>query len=388
MFLPDLMIGSLITSQTRIKLLKKFFLNSSTRAHLRGLESEFGESSNANRLELNRFEEAGLLNSSRDGNKKLYQANTGHPLFRDIHSIIMKETGLDRLIDKVVSRVGRLLCVYLTGDFACGKDSPVIELILVGDQIDREYLARKVVQAEDMVGRKVSYVVLQSAEAEEHLSRISPHELLPLWNSQVDNNLPDTQAGSISQGQKAQNDDEEIPGGRDEDKSMVRSEKTKRWYAVYTRSRSEKQVLRNLTEKGYDAWLPLYKTLRQWSDRKKMVERPLISSYVFIRVTEQDFYKVQGTDGVCTMVKCQGKPVPIPQCQIDNLRLIINSNAEVEVTGEKFEKGDAVVVTTGSLKGLKGELISHGNRKKLLVRIDSIEQNITVVVPVSYLRKL
>ncbi|MDX9930621.1 MAG: ArsR family transcriptional regulator, partial [Bacteroidales bacterium] len=115
------MINSLITSQTRIKLLKKFFLNSSTRAHLRGLESEFGESSNAIRLELNRFEEAGLLNSSRDGNKKLYQANTGHPLFRDIHNIIMKESGLDRLIDKVVSRVGRLLCVYLTGDFACGK---------------------------------------------------------------------------------------------------------------------------------------------------------------------------------------------------------------------------------------------------------------------------
>jgi len=92
------MLDSLVTSQTRIKLLKKFFLNSSTRAHLRGLESEFGESSNAIRVELNRFEDAGLLNSFPDGNKKVYQANPKHPLFGDIHNIILKETGIDRVI--------------------------------------------------------------------------------------------------------------------------------------------------------------------------------------------------------------------------------------------------------------------------------------------------
>src|SRR5512140_2439907 len=112
------MIDTLITSQTRIKLLKKFFLNSSTRAHLRGLESEFGESSNAIRIELNRFEKAGLLNSLRDGNKKVFQANSNHPLFGDIHNIIMKEAGIDRVIEKVIHRIGNLICVYLTGDFA------------------------------------------------------------------------------------------------------------------------------------------------------------------------------------------------------------------------------------------------------------------------------
>ena len=100
------MLDSLVTSQTRIKLLKKFFLNSSTKAHLRGLESEFGESSNAIRVELNRFEDAGLLHSLRDGNKKIYQANSKHPLFKDIHSIIMKETGIDRVIEKVIHRLG------------------------------------------------------------------------------------------------------------------------------------------------------------------------------------------------------------------------------------------------------------------------------------------
>jgi len=176
------MLDSLVTSQTRIKLLKKFFLNGSTRAHLRGLESEFGESSNAIRVELNRFEGAGLLHSLRDGNKKIYQANSNHPLFKDIHSIILKETGIDRVIEKVIHRLGNLLCVYLTGDFARGKDSQVIELILVGADIDREYLARKIVQAEEMVGRKVSYIVLEPGEAEGHLTKLKPADLLPLWD--------------------------------------------------------------------------------------------------------------------------------------------------------------------------------------------------------------
>ena len=178
------MINTLITSQTRIKLLRKFFLNSSTKAHLRGLETEFGESTNAIRLELNRFEEAGLLHSLRDGNKKVYQANRNHPLFGDIHSIIMKEAGIDRVIEKVIHRIGNLICVYLTGDFARGKDSPVIDLILVGENIDREYLARKVVQAEELVGRKVSYVVLHPDEAENHLLKVKSADLLPLWNSE------------------------------------------------------------------------------------------------------------------------------------------------------------------------------------------------------------
>jgi hypothetical protein len=182
------MINALITSETRIKLLRKFFLNSSTKAHLRGLETEFGESSNAIRLELNRFEEAGLLNSLRDGNKKVYQANARHPLFGDIHNIIMKEAGIDRVIENVIHRIGNIICVYLTGDFARGKDSPVIELILVGENIDREYLARKIVQAEELVGRKVSYFILNPHEVDSHLGKLKSTDHLLLWNK-IEKNL-------------------------------------------------------------------------------------------------------------------------------------------------------------------------------------------------------
>jgi DNA-binding transcriptional ArsR family regulator len=146
------------------------------------LEAEFGESSNAIRIELNRLEEAGLLNSFREGNKKIFQANRKHPLYKDIHSIILKETGIDRVIDKVIHRLGDLSCVYLTGDFARGKDSQVIELIIVGSDIDREYLVRKVAQAEEMVRRKVSYVLLNPVEAKSYLLKYKPSDLLPLWN--------------------------------------------------------------------------------------------------------------------------------------------------------------------------------------------------------------
>jgi DNA-binding transcriptional ArsR family regulator len=178
------MINALITSETRIKLLRKFFLNGNTTAHLRGLESEFGESTNSIRIELNRFEKAGLLKSLRDGNKKIYRANTSHPLYSDLHSLILKETGIDRVIEKVVNRLGKLLFVYLTGDFARGRDSNVIELILVGEGIDREYLARKIVQAEEIVGRKVSYIVLKPEEADEHLLKYQPCDLLPIWKTE------------------------------------------------------------------------------------------------------------------------------------------------------------------------------------------------------------
>jgi hypothetical protein len=177
------MIGTLITSQTRIKLLRKFFLNSRITAHLRGLESEFGDSTNAIRIELNRLEQAGLLISSHDSNKKIYQANTDHPLFGDIHSIILKETGIDRVIEEVIRSTGNLLSVYLTGDFANGRDSSVIELILVGRDLDDEFLSGKVAQAEALVGRKITCHLMKHEEAETKLKQFEPADLVPLWNS-------------------------------------------------------------------------------------------------------------------------------------------------------------------------------------------------------------
>ena len=157
---------------------------------MRGLESEFGESTNAIRVELNRLEGAGLLSSIREGNKKLYRANSGHPLYGDIHNIILKETGIDRVIEKVIHRLGNLMQVYLTGDFARGHDSQIIELILVGNGIDLEYLSRKIDQAEELVGRKLACMVVGTNNIREHLREFDPGELLLLWeNEETEQNL-------------------------------------------------------------------------------------------------------------------------------------------------------------------------------------------------------
>ena len=152
------------------------------------------------------------------------------------------------------------------------------------------------------------------------------------------------------------------------------------WYAVYTRPRFEKQVAQRLNEQGIEAYLPLIKTMRQWSDRKKMVEIPLFSSYVFVQIDRRFYDAVLQTLGVVKYITFEGKAATIPQDQINNLKIIVNSDVEVETTWKPKKKGDKVVVTAGSLKGLKGELISDGGRKKVLIRIDSIDQNLTVEV--------
>ncbi|MEI6823713.1 MAG: ArsR family transcriptional regulator, partial [Bacteroidota bacterium] len=102
------MIEALITSKTRIKLLLKFFLNSEKESYLRGLENDFSESTNSIRLELNKFEKAGLLNTSTKGNKKIFKANTQHPLFSDINSILNKYVGIDQIIKRIVNKLGNL----------------------------------------------------------------------------------------------------------------------------------------------------------------------------------------------------------------------------------------------------------------------------------------
>ncbi len=157
------MIDALISSKTRVKLLLKFFLNSNATAYLRSLESEFGDSSNAIRVELNRLEEAGMLVSQMNGNKKVFRANTQHPLFEEIHSILRKHIGLDRVIEHVVERLGEVDQVFLVGDFSRGNDSPIIDLLFIG-AVDRGYLVELVEKAEAVVKRKIRYLVYTREE--------------------------------------------------------------------------------------------------------------------------------------------------------------------------------------------------------------------------------
>lgn len=174
------MVETLISSKTRIKLLLKFFLNSKTTSYLRNLESEFGESTNAIRVELNKFEKAGMLNSEMEGNKKMFRANIQHPLFKEIHSIVMKYVGLDQILDHVIKRLGKVERVFLTGSFAKGLNSGVVDLIIIGD-VDRLYLVQLIEKAEPLIKRKIRYLTYTSDEfTQEQLHAINPHPVL-LW---------------------------------------------------------------------------------------------------------------------------------------------------------------------------------------------------------------
>ena len=159
-----IVLQSLITSKTRLKLLMKLFLNSENSNHLRGLEREFGDSTNAIRLELNRFMEAGLLTDTQVGRKRVYQANKRHPLFKDIQSILRKTVGIDRIIEEVIHKIGDLEYAYITGSFAAGLDSDTIELILVGTNLDKAFIESLVNKASPLIDRKIVYVTLTQKE--------------------------------------------------------------------------------------------------------------------------------------------------------------------------------------------------------------------------------
>ncbi|MCU0458690.1 MAG: UpxY family transcription antiterminator [Bacteroidales bacterium] len=162
----------------------------------------------------------------------------------------------------------------------------------------------------------------------------------------------------------------------------------KAWYAVYTNSRAEKRVSDRINELDIETFLPLQKTLRQWSDRKKVIEKPLISSYVFVKIIPREYFEVRKIDGVVKFIMIQGKPVPIPEAQINNLRILCGSDAEVEVSADVYEKGDMVEVMVGSLTGLRGELIRVGRKHKVVIRIIQPGMNLTVDIKTNAIRKL
>lgn len=175
-------LQTLITSKTRINLLLKFFLNSNNRSWLRDMEAEFGESTNAIRQELIHLEKAGMLTSEMAGNKKMYRANTSHPLFEEIHRLLLKHTGIDHVVDRIVNQIGGLHSAYLTGAFAKGNDSPLIDILLIGNGIDRAYLAQLIDRAESLINRKIRYVIVAPEEENMYL-RNSPEAFILYENT-------------------------------------------------------------------------------------------------------------------------------------------------------------------------------------------------------------
>ena len=156
------------------------------------------------------------------------------------------------------------------------------------------------------------------------------------------------------------------------------------WYALYTRPRYEQRVHEELLEMGIEAYLPLHKVLRQWSDRKKWVTVPLFSSYCFVRVEPKKFLFPLKANGAVKYIYLDGKPALVRDHEIETMRMICNSEYKIEVVERNFVKGDKITITAGPLCGLEGEFIETAGKCKVLVRIDAINHALLVSVPMAH----
>ena len=153
------MLETLITSKTRIRILVKFFINAANFGHLRGLAEEMNESTNAIRKELNNLSEAGYLEKKASQNKVSYKANTKHPLFETLQQIVFKHIGLDAIIDMILERMGKVNQIIVLGDYANGIDSGVIEVLIVGNQLNESYIDKLATKIEAEIKRKVIFTL-------------------------------------------------------------------------------------------------------------------------------------------------------------------------------------------------------------------------------------
>ena len=158
-------LASLITSKTRLKLLIKFFSHPDAQGYLRGLAEEFGDSTNAVRIELIKLEEAGLLKSSTQGQRVVYEVNTANPFYAELVSMVSKFLGFNDLIQMVLERVGNLQEAYVVGDYAHGIDSGTIQLILVGEVND--FVVRELlVKVSQKIHRKIEVRILSKFDGD------------------------------------------------------------------------------------------------------------------------------------------------------------------------------------------------------------------------------
>lgn len=170
---------------------------------------------------------------------------------------------------------------------------------------------------------------------------------------------------------------------------VIRPEMEKKWFAVFTKPRSEKKVHDRFEEHEIESFLPLIKTVRQWSDRKKTLKLPLIPSYVFVHMHERELNKTLPIPGTVAVLKHLGKPAVIRQDEIENLRILSdNADPNTIVTGVRMSKGDPVEVTKGPFMGLIGTCIKDGNKHRVVVQLNLTGSCFSVDIPLSHLERI
>ena len=163
------MLESIITSKTRLNLLVKFFVNIANRGYLNSLANEFGESTNSVRKELNNLTYAGYLVKKEKNNKVIYSANVNHPMFDILQSIVRKHLGIEDIVSRVLDKIGSIKKIVLLGDYAEGIDSGIIDVLIVGSDIDKNYLDEIQLRIEKEIKRKVNFLISSTGTSQKGL---------------------------------------------------------------------------------------------------------------------------------------------------------------------------------------------------------------------------
>lgn len=161
-----------------------------------------------------------------------------------------------------------------------------------------------------------------------------------------------------------------------------------RWFAVHTRSKSEKFVQRMLTKKSIHAWLPLQKLMRRYTRSTRWVEKPLINSYVFVKIVKDQYVPVLETENVAGFVKFSKNLVAIPEAEIDLLkRITLEDGLDVEAVQGSFEEGDPVEISAGNLMGLRGRIVKVEGKRKFQVELKYLFQSLLITIDAAFLEK-
>ena len=171
--------------------------------------------------------------------------------------------------------------------------------------------------------------------------------------------------------------------------NLSKTEAEPNWFAIFTKPRAEKKVHQRMLDQDIKAFLPMIKTVRQWSDRKKTIEVPLISSYIFVLMEEKDLYKTLPIPGTVNVLKHLGKPAKIKTTEIENLRILSGTGENHQIANcINVLSGDDVEVINGPFMGLIARCLREGQNHRVVVKIDSLGSCFNVNIPLSFLRKI
>ncbi|MCB0641700.1 MAG: UpxY family transcription antiterminator [Phaeodactylibacter sp.] len=165
-------------------------------------------------------------------------------------------------------------------------------------------------------------------------------------------------------------------------------ETTPKWFAVYTRFKGEKMAFRHLAKKGISVYLPLQKLTRRYTRKVKVVELPLITCYIFVKITKHEYVKVLETESVVDFVRFSNNLISIPEEEIDTMKRVLGENWEVQIEPTSLQPGDRVEISAGNLIGLQGRLVDQRDKQQVLVDLERLGYTLRISVDKRLLRKV